>query len=285
MKKIFAAILVLAMLFTLSAAAMAEEAEDARTLSWITAQRALEKAGLNGEFYQVGDLDMDIWIPDLLTAQTDIPDDTYYVFESEDGAAAIEVNSVALVEGMELGDVEDYVTDRGAESDGFYWINGFDALIYEQKDEGFLSVVIKPTDDAVALEFVFDGVSNPEVYSLASMVMCTIQPHKLGVRDVALMMDADLNSTWGPEKHVRYYDDGSIIVNMWEEGVNADNVKNIKNWDAVRQDKIDTYDLYVRALLHLGLKDTPLTLKFTDPDEELAFLIIEDGEVSYDALG
>ena len=38
MKKILAAILVLTMLFTLSAAAMADEDEGARTLSWITAQ-------------------------------------------------------------------------------------------------------------------------------------------------------------------------------------------------------------------------------------------------------
>ncbi len=283
MKKILAAILVLTMLFTLSAAAMADEDEGTRTLSWITAQRAIEKAELTGEFYQVGDIDLDLWVPDLLTAQTDIPDDSYYVFESEDGAAAIEVNSVALVDGMELGDVEDYVTERGAESDGFYWINGFDALVYELKDEGCLSVVIL-VDDGSALEFVFDGVSDSDVYTLASIVMCTIQPHKLSVRDAALMMDADLNSTWGPDKHVSYYDDGSIVVNMWEKGINADNVKDVKNWDAVRQDKIDTYDLYVRALSVLGLKDTPLTLQFTDADEELLFLGIEDGELTYDAL-
>ena len=98
------------------------------------------------------------------------------------------------------------------------------------------------------------------------------------------MMDADLNSTWGPDKHVSYFDDGSINVNMWEENVNADNIKNVKNWDAVRQDKIDTYELYVRALSILGLKDTPLTLQFTDADQELIFLSIEDGKITYDAL-
>lgn len=283
MKKILAAILVLTMLFTLPAAAMADEDEGARTLSWITAQRLIEKAELTGNFYQVGDINLDLWIPDMLTAQTDLPDNCYCIFASEDGAATIEVNAVALVEGMELEDVEDYVTERGAESDGFYWINGFDALVYELKDEGCLSVVIL-VDDGSALEFVFEDVSDPEVYSLASLVMCTIQPHTLEVRDLALMMDADLNSTWGPDKHVSYFDDGSINVNMWEENVNADNIKNVKNWDAVRQDKIDTYELYVRALSILGLKDTPLTLQFTDADQELSFLSIEDGKITYDAL-
>ena len=140
------------------------------------------------------------------------------------------------------------------------------------------------------MEFVFKGVSDPDVYSIASLVMSTIQPHALDVEDAALMIDGDLNNTWGPNRHVTYgkikdTDSRGITANMWDEGITGDTIKDINNWDALREDKIETYNLYVRALEQLGMNDVLLTLQYTDPDEELSFLTIESGEIQYDVFG
>ena len=287
MKKLFALFLVLAMLLSLSAAAMADDDADTnpKTLSWITARRAIEASELSGDFYQVGDLDVDIWVPDLLIAQEDIPEDCYLIFEDESGSVSVTVYAVELEDkDMDIEELEDFITDLGSVSDGIYWINGFTTLVYETKESDSISVDILSTDGYV-LEFTFEGVSNPDFYSLASMVMSTIQRHGLSVEDVALMMDADLNNTWGPDKDVSYARDGSsITVSLWQEGLTADKMENINNWDEVREHKIDTYNLYVRVLDDFNMSDTLLTLQFTDDANELSFLTIESGEFAYDAF-
>ncbi len=287
MKKLFAMFLVLAMLFSLSAAAMADgdTDENPRTLSWITARRVIEANELSGDFYQVGDLDIDIWVPDLLIAQEDIPEDCYLIFEDESGSVSVTVYAVELEDkDMDIEELEDFIIDLGSVSDGIYWINGFTTLVYETKESDSISVDILSTDGYV-LEFTFEGVSDPDFYSLTSMIMSTIQRHGLSVEDVALMMDADLNNTWGPDKDVSYARDGSsITVSLWQEGLTADKMENINNWDEVREHKIDTYNLYVRVLDDFNMSDTLLTLQFTDDANELSFLTIESGEITYDAF-
>lgn len=283
MKKLTALLLVFVMLFALSSASMAD-GDDPRTLSYIYAKRAIEANELTGGFYQVGDLDMDLWVPDLLSPEENIPNDCYWLFRSENGDASVTVHAVGLESGSDLDSIEKTVTYLGSESDGVYWINNFDALIYETKDDDSHSVVI-PTADDHAVEFVFEPISNRDVYSLASMILSTIQPHALDVGDAAMMMDADLNNIWGPAKHVSYAKDvSSITVNMWDEGINADTLEHINNWADVRQDKIEIFNLYVRSLKDLGLNDALLTLQYTDEKEERSFLTIEGGEITYDAF-
>ena len=155
---------------------------------------------------------------------------------------------------------------------------------YETKDDDSLSVVI-PTADDHAVEFVFEPVSSPDVYSLASMILSTIQPHALGVGDAAMMTDADLNNIRGPDKHVSYAKDGSsITVSMRDKGINADTIQDINNWADVRQDKIEIFNLYVCSLKDLGLNDALLTLQYTYEKEELSFLTIEGDKITYDAF-
>ena len=137
MKKRIAMLLVLVMLFALSATAMADDAvpeeggkNELQTLSYITAMRLIEGNDLNGRFCQVGDMNIDLWVPDIMIAQEDIPEDCYWVFEDAGGNVSIKVHGVVLNEGLEeLEDVEKYVTDLGGVSDGVFWINGYDALV------------------------------------------------------------------------------------------------------------------------------------------------------------
>jgi hypothetical protein len=103
------------------------------------------------------------------------------------------------------------------------------------------------------------------------------------------MMDADQQNIWGPNHHVFYgkiqdSDKSGITVNMWDEGIDADSIKSVNNWDALRQDKIDLYKLYTEVLENFHMDDIVLTMHFCDAKEETSFLTIEDGEITYDVF-
>lgn len=284
MKKIIAMLLVLVMLFALSATAMADgESPGMQTLSFITAWRAVLSNKLNGDFVKVGDLELDVWVPDVLTAQSDMPDDTYLLYKDSTGNMTMQVHHVGLDGFSTLEELEKHIVDEGGVSDGILWVNDLSVLVYEDKPSDSINGIILISDDNTGVEFVFTGVSNEEIHSLASIIMSTVQRHTLDTEDVALMIDADLENIWGDCRHVTYAEDGShITVNMWDANVTADNVKTANNWDAVKQDKLDDYNLYTEMLARLGLKDVTLTLNFTDPEEETVFFAIENGEFTTD---
>lgn len=284
MKKIIAMLLVLVMLFALSAAAMADgEGAGMQTLSFITAWRAVLSNKLNGEFIKVGDLELDVWVPDVLTAQTEMPDDTYLLYKDSTGNMTMQVHHVGLEGADSLEGLEKYIVDNGGLSDGILWVNDLNVLVYEDKASDSINGVIRISDDNTGVEFSFTGVSNEEIHSLASIIMSTVQRHTLDTEDVALMIDADLNNTWGECRHVTFSQDGShITVNMWDANVTTDNVKSANNWDAVKQNKLDDYNLYTEILARLGLENVGLTLNFTDPQEETVFFAIENGEFTTD---
>ena len=285
MKKLIPLLFVFAVLASLFTAAFAdEEAASPRTLNWITARRSIVQNNLNGSYYVIENFDTDIWIPDFLTAQDDVPEGWFYIFTNEDNTVSVKARMVRLEGDCTLADLEAAVTEMGRESNGAYWINGYNALIYENKEDDSLTVGI-PYEEGYVLEFIFSPVSNQEVYHLASIMMSTIQPHQLEVKDVATMIDADLNYNWGPNKEVRYGEDGSsITVFLWDDGITSEVFKNINNWDELREEKINTYNMYVDVLGEFNMNsDVLLTLKYISPDEDLSFLTISGGEIVYDA--
>lgn len=287
MKKQIVMLLVFVMLFAFAAAVIADdETASPVTLNWVSVSKAVRQAGVAGGFYEISDFGMDVWVPDVLTPQEDIPEDSYYVFADESGTAYVRVHRIGFDNGeITLGDIEEAITEMGSVSDGIFWINGYDALIYETKETDSAAVVI-PFDDGDIIEFIFSPMSNSDFYSLASLIMSTIQPHVLHVEDVAGMIKADLNSVWGELNRVNYTDDedgASITIYLWEEGVNSETIQNVNNWDAVREDKINTYNSYVDVLNELGFgENVLLTLMYISPEEELSFLTISGGEITYD---
>ncbi len=286
MNKYVTMFLIFVMLLVSATAVMADGEDTASTtLNWITARRGIRQNEISGGFYQIGDLDMDIWIPDLMTARDDIPEDSFYVFTDKDESVFAKVHRVDIDGDTSLQGLEKLVTDLGFVSDGFYWINGYNVLICESKEEDTLSVLIPFEDET--LEFLFWPMSNPDYYSLTSLILSTIQPHRLTVRDVALMIDADLNGYWGPNKEVRYVDDPdnlSITIFQWEDGMTSETIKNVNNWDAVRDDMIKNYNMYVDVLDEFSMNDAVLlTQKYISPEEDLSFLTISGGEIEYDA--
>ena len=293
MKKLFAFLLALVMLFALSATAMAEEskgsddsASSLKALSWITARRGLQQTDLTGNFYQISDLDVDIWVPDLFKPVEEVSENVFCAFETENKGAAITVNHLSFDGDPDLEEVEKMAVDAGCESDGIFWLNDFYALVYENKAADSLSVLIMITDGG-AMEFVFAPVSNPDVYSMASLIMSTIQHHDLDVEYVAHMIDADLNSFWGENRDVRYSDDDksrSISVFMWEDGITSENIKDVDNWDQVKDSKINLADTYTAVLSEFGMDDVLLNLYYISADQDVNFLAIEDGEITYDVF-
>ncbi|MBQ8075322.1 MAG: hypothetical protein IJ237_04975 [Oscillospiraceae bacterium] len=282
MKKLFAVLLALVMLFALSASAMA----DMQTLSWLTARRDLEKTDLTGKYFKIADLDVDIWVPDLFKQVEEVSQNAFCAFAAENNSAVISVNHLTFDGDPSLEEIEKMAIDAGCESDGIFWINGFNALIYETKSEDSLSVLIKITDEG-AMEITFAPVSNPDVYSVASLVLTSIQRHTLDVEDVALMMDADLNSFWGENKSVKYTDDDKeqlIHIAMWEDGVNSETINDVNNWDEVTDAKITLYNDYIDALNELGMGNVVLNLDYLSEDQDVTFFTIEAGEITYDAF-
>ena len=297
MKKIIAMLLAFVMLFALSAAAMADEAPVgnenpvSKSLSFMSAWRGIVTAGnLNGDFVKVGDLEVDLWMPDVLTAQTELPDDAYFLYADSTGNASIKAHRVGLDGASTLEEVEKNVTDAGCVSDGIYWINGFNALVFESKENDSINVVILRNDDDTGVEFVFKGVSNQDMYSLSSLVMATIQRHTLDIEDVSMMIGADLNNAWVGDYHITFgnienSDKSHITVDLWKEGINADTINSVTGWDSLQNDMTDLYNLYADVLARFNMDDIVLTINFTDEkDENNIFLTLKDGEFTYDVF-
>ena len=285
MKKLVTLILVFVMLAALTAAAAADEGSSKLvTLNWISARRAFLQNDLEGNFYEIPDFGMDIWIPNILTPMEEIDSDCYYVFTDKNNVVTIKVHRISVEGKTALSEIEKVVTDAGAISDGVFWINGYNALVYEVKATDTLATVI-PFDDGDVIEFAFTPISNQDVYTLTSIVMSTIQPHKLGVEDVALMIDADLNSNWGPNRKVQYTDNEegqSITVYLWDEGVTTETI-DTDNWETIRQGKINIYNTYVDVLNEFNMgNDVVLSLLYISPEEEQSFLTISGGQIEYD---
>ena len=296
MKKIIAILLVLVMLLALSATALADDANaegennSPKYLSWISAWRGINQTDLTGNFYQLGDLDVDIWIPDVMTAQTEIPEDAFFVYADGTGNATIKAHRVSLDGAATLEEVEKQVIDDGCVSDGIYNINGFNALIFENKDNDSINVVMLRDVEDSGVEFVFKGVSNEDMHALSSLVMASIQHHTLTIDDVAQMMGADLTNCWGDDFHINYgpvegSDKSSIIINLKKEGVNSDTIKNVSGWDTLKDDLTQLYALYANVLQNFHMDDIELIINFTDEnDESTIFMTIEKGEITYDVF-
>ena len=135
---------------------------------------------------------------------------------------------------------------------------------------------------------IFTPISNKDMNFLAALIMFTIQPHVVDMEDVALMIDADLNNTWGESKNVRYSDHmdaRSITVCAWDEGVTSASIKTTKNREDVKQDKIETYKVCAGSREQtFGMEDVVLSVMYISPKEDISFLTLQDGSIPYDVF-
>ena len=248
--------------------------------------RGTRQAEITGSTYEIGDTGLDIWIPDLLQPVKDAPGYTYCAFAAENNAASISADHLSFDKETVITDVEELLPDWGGKSDGIFVIDDTYALVYENAEEDSLNVLMMLSEHD-ALEVVFTPISNPDVYSMASLVMATIKPAELTVKDLGVMMDADIKSFWGDNRDVRMIDDDSgrsIHIAMWEDGITSETVEDINNWDEVRAARINLFNAYVDVLEELGMSDVLLGLDYISADQDVTFLTIEGGQITYDVF-
>ena len=102
------------------------------------------------------------------------------------------------------------------------------------------------------------------------------------------MIDADIKSFWGDERDVRLTDDEngrSLTILMWEDGVTSETIQDINNWDEVRTARINLYNTLVDVLEEFGMSnDVLLRLEYISADQDVPFLTLEGGQITYDVF-
>ena len=71
---------------------------------------------------------------------------------------------------------------------------------------------------------------------------------------------------------------------MWEDGITSETIKDINNWDQVKDSKINLADSYTAVLSEFGMDDVLLNLYYISADQDVNFLAIENGEITYDVF-
>ena len=61
-------------------------------------------------------------------------------------------------------------------------------------------------------------------------------------------------------------------------------MNSIKNWDEFKEDKLQIFNTYYTVFDQLGIEDGHLCLQYGSDTEDIVFLTIEDGEVTYDVF-
>ena len=101
----------------------------------------------------------------------------------------------------------------------------------------------------------------------------------------AIAIDDSLSTAWGENRNVSYTEDeNKIYIIIWDDGVNEETIENVKNWDAVRDDKIKMFNAYYTVFDQVGIKDGHMSLQYADEAKQFSFLTIEDGKVVEDYM-
>ena len=288
MKKLIAVLLTICLMASLSCTALADGSAVTETkpqyLSWMTARRAIQNVALSGGFVKIPDYNVVIWIPDDLIDQDTLPDDSFLAwFTTADKSAEVGVQAVEMGQGFSLDQYEEQLEEQGLLDYGIYVVNGLNGLVFANEETNNLSVAFV-CDQTEAVYFSFYPASDGNFNQLAMVMISSIQPSSIGLSDIAEMIDTDLLfSYWGENRMVTFNeDDGSIIVVIWDTGLNSDNIKNSTNYDEVRDSFVELADFYTDSLEELNASDVHLILQYVADEDDAAFLTIVDGELVYD---
>lgn len=288
MKKLIAVLLTLCLMASLSCAALADDGtgvtdNQPQYLSWLTARRAIVKNQIDGGFVKVPDYNVIIWVPDVLEVQDTLPDDSYQAwFKTADGSAEVGIQAMDMGQGFSLDKYADQLEEQGLKGYGIHVVNGLNGLVFGNEETDNLSVAFV-CDDTEAVYFSFYPMSDENFNQMAMIMLSSIQPSSIGLSDIADMIDTDLLMYWGVNRKVSFNDDdGSILVSIWDTGVNSDNIKSSSNFDAVKDAFVELGEFYMDSLEELNASDVHLTMQYVADEDDAAFLTFIDGELVYD---
>ena len=158
-----------------SAAAAAQEPVVAQ---WSDFEEDLETTGYEGEFFEMDELYLKMWIPAELKkvelTEQDREEGYLDYFESKDGKKAMGIMYVNW-DGMELSEYAEVLSGRGAVGIGNAVINGLDALVYEIESED-TGVVSFATESGYILEMSYRPLSDEEFSDKILYTTFSIQP-------------------------------------------------------------------------------------------------------------
>ena len=180
MKKLIAILLALTMLSAFAVSAFAET-ETKAELKWADAEEAALKADPDAGFYQIGDLDLYMWIPSIYLevelTEEDVKEGYVSVLSTEDEEAMV---IIATIEGEGITLEEFYQTaiEEGYEDAEIGVINGIEALMYSDEEEDAANVICYLKDSGNFLQISFYPFSDETYGGLASLMIHSLQPEK-----------------------------------------------------------------------------------------------------------
>ena len=179
MKKLFAVLLALCMLFSVALAEAAEEAPAVIELNWADVEEAA--AQIEGRFVAIGDLGVMIYVPNAFS-ELEVPQEyqdagVIAVLSTEDGAAAISIAYRSLGE-MTSDEFFTQLQESGAENFELAMINGEEALSYDVTYQGVKTsnVVFANEEDMTILTFSFAPMDDEGFAAVAALMVPSIQP-------------------------------------------------------------------------------------------------------------
>ncbi len=288
MKRTAAVLILITMLFSFSSTAMAAEEDvigtKAQYLSWGTARRAIQQQGPEGSLTQIGTYDLMMWIPASLTPTEEMPGEDYVAyFKDVKNSQEVGVQAIDMGESITLESLRQMLTDQGFTDGGICVVNGFYGILFKSEETDNLSIAFI-SGDTEALVFSFYPASDDSYKDIVSLMISSIQPMDPTMSNLADMIDTDLLETvWGENRKVTFNEaDKSIAIVLWDEGVNADNFDAIKNYDEMKQDKIDLVSYYMETFKELGVTDVHLVLQYGADTDDTVFFTVVDGELAFD---
>ena len=174
MKKFLATLMTLALLLT-SAAGLAETVPE---INWEMVD--IESTGIEGDWYTLNAVALQIWIPDTFEAAEITEEDGPGVvvkFMAPDGTAGIFGQLIEGYEGATTEDMIERISANGATDIERCILNGLDAVSYSIPDTDAAYVAFV-TASGNFMQFVFVPVSDEGFSSLAQIVTASIMPEQ-----------------------------------------------------------------------------------------------------------
>lgn len=173
MKKLIALMMAIAMLLTMSCAALADE------INWADYEAAAAEIDPDGALMQVADYSLAMWVPSIFTEQElteeNIAEGYISVLAPADESAAIIIMKDEGVE-ADLEAWQQGFIEAGYEDAEVDVINGVQALTYSDKENDMACVLYKIVDSNEVLQFSFAPMSDEGFAALAFYMAASLQP-------------------------------------------------------------------------------------------------------------
>lgn len=184
MKRLFAALLALALLWGACAACLAEE--KSTILQWPDYEALTGKDGIPGTFFFLADTGVMLWLPDSLyvfEGSGDQADEngvkTIGLYLAEDSSHYIQVIRIDAEEGATIASLQDALPGLGITLFDRITVNGMDSIAFQNKKVNQTNLILEYAPGAM-LQFVFYPAPLEE-NALFRIITASIQPEDIDV--------------------------------------------------------------------------------------------------------